>query len=116
MNKRIKELIEQATIRGEAYLPGDNGHPTATEYFDKEKFAELIVNDCLSIIERRKNWIDNEDESYNYQWIYGYEKAIGHCSMFIKEFYGVQEQTESQKMAAAGYTRRPRGWTKEGTE
>jgi hypothetical protein len=46
MNERIKELIEQATIRGEEYLPGNDGHPTPTFYFDKEKFAELIVKEC----------------------------------------------------------------------
>lgn len=47
MNKRIRELIEQATIRGEEYLPGNDGHPTPTVYFDKEKFAELIVKECV---------------------------------------------------------------------
>ena len=47
MNERIKELIEKATIRGEEYLPGNDGHPTPTFYFDKEKFAELIVRECM---------------------------------------------------------------------
>lgn len=46
MNERIRELIEKATIRGEVYLPGNDGHPTPTVYFDKEKFAELIVRMC----------------------------------------------------------------------
>jgi hypothetical protein len=49
MNKQIKELIEQATIKGEEYLPGNDGHPTPTFYFDKEKFAELIVGECADI-------------------------------------------------------------------
>jgi hypothetical protein len=49
MNERIKELIEQATIRGEEYLPGNDGHPTPTFYFDKEKFAELIVRECMEL-------------------------------------------------------------------
>ena len=46
MNERIQKLIEQATVRGEEYLPGNDGHPTPTVYFDKEKFAELIVREC----------------------------------------------------------------------
>jgi hypothetical protein len=50
MNERIKQLAEQATIRGEEYLPGNDGHPTPTFYFDKEKFAELIVRECLGIV------------------------------------------------------------------
>ena len=49
MNERIKELIEQATIRGEEYLPGNDGHPTPTFYFDKEKFAELLILKCANI-------------------------------------------------------------------
>jgi hypothetical protein len=49
MNERIKQLMEQATIRGEEYLPGNDGHPTPTFYFDKEKFAELIVRECAEL-------------------------------------------------------------------
>ena len=39
MNERIKQLAEQATIN-----IGDKFHPI--DFFDKEKFAELIVRDC----------------------------------------------------------------------
>ena len=46
MNKRIKELAEQAT----SYID-----PSANDgvcwNFDKEKFAELIVQECLNICE-----------------------------------------------------------------
>ena len=46
MNKRIKELAEQATT----YID-----PSANDgvcwNFDKEKFAELIVQECLNICE-----------------------------------------------------------------
>jgi hypothetical protein len=49
INERIKQLAEQATIRGEEYLPGCAGHPTPTVYFDKEKFAELIVRECAGL-------------------------------------------------------------------
>jgi len=50
MNERIKQLIEKATVRGEEYLPGNDGHPTPTFYFDKEKFAELIVKEVTNIV------------------------------------------------------------------
>ena len=44
MNERIKEIAEQATIIGEP------GYPDSKfEYFDKEKFAELIVRECMNI-------------------------------------------------------------------
>jgi hypothetical protein len=40
MNERIKELIEQAT---ECYSNGQE------RTFDKEKFAELIVQECAEL-------------------------------------------------------------------
>ena len=46
MNERIKELAEQVT----SYID-----PSANDgvcwYFDKEKFAELIVRECMLICE-----------------------------------------------------------------
>jgi hypothetical protein len=52
MNERIKELIEQATT----YLPKteDSGEGWI---FDKEKFAELIVRDCVSIVENQGKFL-----------------------------------------------------------
>ena len=44
MNERIKQLAEQATTN-----IGDEFHPI--DFFDKEKFAELIVKECVSKIE-----------------------------------------------------------------
>jgi hypothetical protein len=45
MNERIKELAEQATKR---YEPDWNGAP-AYEDFDKRKFAQLIVAECMKL-------------------------------------------------------------------
>jgi len=44
MNKRIKQLAEQCTD----YVYGEGG---SYEMFDKEKFAELIVRECLDEIQ-----------------------------------------------------------------
>ena len=41
MNERIKELVEQATTTF------DFGAPI--NFFDKEKFAELIIRECAEI-------------------------------------------------------------------
>ena len=45
MNERIKELIKQATTIEE--------HKWGVSYdnFDKEKFAELIVRECVGVVE-----------------------------------------------------------------
>jgi hypothetical protein len=42
MNERIKELAEQATTE----------EADGFKYFDKEKFAELIVNQCADIAQQ----------------------------------------------------------------
>ena len=102
MNKRIRELAEQAgEYVNEVYTPPvrsktpgkiwEDGHVDWHEQFN-QKFAELIVRECLSIIDRRKRWIDNENGNTDNLWTHGYEKAINHCSMFIKEYFGVEEK------------------------
>jgi len=46
MNERIRELAEQATCFKEDLTEGLYD----IEIFDKEKFAELIVQECIDII------------------------------------------------------------------
>jgi len=46
MNERIKELAEQATTYIEPTSNSGEGW-----IFDKEKFAELLVQDCITICE-----------------------------------------------------------------
>lgn len=87
MNERIQKLAQQTDIWCDQNY-------AESEHYDlrwEEKFAELIIRDCLSVIEQRKGWIDNKNESHSAQWIYGYEKAVNHCSMFVKEHFGVEE-------------------------
>ena len=43
MNERIKELINEAT----SFKEGDTEGKYDIEVFDKEKFAELIVKECI---------------------------------------------------------------------
>ena len=46
MNERIKQLAEQATSIVES-PPNREGWTSSYAYFDKEKFAELIVRECI---------------------------------------------------------------------
>jgi hypothetical protein len=49
MNERIKELIKQATTEEhDGFL-----------YFDKKKFAELIVRECLAIARHREDELED---------------------------------------------------------
>ena len=54
MNERIREFAEQATstlsMNHEGYR--GKGYIEQVEYFDKEKFAELIVRECAEIADK----------------------------------------------------------------
>jgi len=49
MNERIKELAEQATSIVE--MVGPQGYSSSHANFDREKFAELIVKECIRVYE-----------------------------------------------------------------
>ena len=72
MNQRIKELIEQATTEEQ----------DGFRYFDKEKFAELIVRECVASIEKT---IDANCETDSEKM--GCEFAITD----LKEHFGVEQ-------------------------
>jgi hypothetical protein len=52
MNKRINELAEQATTYIEPTSNSGEGW-----IFDKEKFAELIIKECTSIVENQGQFL-----------------------------------------------------------
>ena len=76
MTNRIKELIEKATIRGVVYLPGDDGHPSPTFYFDKEKFAELIVRMCADAADMYEGKTDYIGDCVAEYMGYGVEEGV----------------------------------------
>jgi hypothetical protein len=47
MNQRIRELAEQAMVT----IPATEG-PLSHTYFDKEKFAGLIVLECMEVFSK----------------------------------------------------------------
>ena len=61
MNERIKEFALQATSIVES-PPNREGWTSSYAYFDKEKFAELIVQECISI-NRQRMFSDYEGDS-----------------------------------------------------
>ena len=53
MNERIQKLAKQAG------LEGSNGH-YEYDWFDPDKFAELIVRECIGIVKQR--WINPDED------------------------------------------------------
>ncbi len=91
MNERFKELAEQATTEHTSYYDG-RGNVNET-YFDKEKFAELIVRECVAICQD----VDGEDSI---------EAKSGRqdCAVEIREHFGVKEQvTETNEWHTCPY-------------
>ena len=75
MNERIQELARQAT---ECYSNGQG------RTFDKEKFAELIVRDCIDVA---KNW---DDQLVNSNLVKE-SNAVGIVAYRIARQFGVEE-------------------------
>jgi len=91
MNERIKQLAEQADkfasqnrVQNIA-APGNN-------YFElfHEKFAQLIVQECITIVDEQKECL-HEEQKYWHDRDYGYALAVDDASKGIKQFFGVEE-------------------------
>jgi hypothetical protein len=80
MNQRIEELIEQST---NIEYGVDNGFDRVT--FDKEKFAELIVKECMSLC------ADVEEDVELAEYVGGFRDGALMCREDIKEHFGVEE-------------------------
>jgi hypothetical protein len=73
MNERIQELVEQATT----YIEAVPGHSGEGWIFDKEKFAELIVRECVRYF--------NEDYQRDFDSLWREDLSKG-----IKKHFGVE--------------------------
>ena len=86
MNERIKLLAEQATsivdMKHEGYR--GKGYTEQVEFFDKEKFAELIVKDVRWVMQTAA---DDFILDKNYDAV----KGVGRCMRRVKQHFGVEE-------------------------
>lgn len=81
MNPRIKELLAKALDNETIIASKSFGHwPLYDE--DLEKFAELIVRECVGICECE--WNGDADT-------FAASEAYNECADAIKEHFGVQE-------------------------
>lgn len=74
MNERIKQLAEQATEKYTTYFDG-RGNVTES-YFNKERFAELIVRECAQVCDNLQDVPATEPR---------------HCAEDIRIHFGVGE-------------------------
>jgi hypothetical protein len=84
MNERIKELAEQAT-RSKYWNATTQ---VMIEDFDKEKFAELIVRECMKVCKKTEQYeVGNQDPDE----VGCIRAGAVFCREDIKEHFGVQE-------------------------
>jgi hypothetical protein len=79
MNERIQELIKHATTLEQGV---DNGFDRVT--FDKEKFAELIVRECISMADKESERYSNLDQEYC-------SMAMDNYRELVRKHFGVEE-------------------------
>ena len=80
MNERIKQLAEQAEINRFAYNQATMMNERVQE-FDKEKFAELIVEECLAQVDKVDTMLDDDKEKTGVAWV----------GLAIAKHFGVEE-------------------------
>ena len=84
MNERIKELAEQATTIVDTV--NSQGYSSSYANFDREKFAELIVRECMQVA------VFKDSGTVATAQVAGYMAAGRSISaILIKEHFGVEE-------------------------
>lgn len=72
MNERIRELARQA------------GFELNPAHFDHEKFAELIVGECISMADKESERFSNLDQEYC-------SMAMDNYRELVRKHFGVEE-------------------------
>ena len=80
MNERIQELAEQA-----GFVDKGSNH-TAYMNFNHEKFAELILRECLNKIESKRSRGENTD-----QWTITRDMCYRDMMEELNEHFGFEE-------------------------
>jgi hypothetical protein len=80
MNERIKELAEQAR----KHFPKTE---TSGEFwvFDEEKFAELIVQECISMADKESERYSNLDQEYC-------SMAMDNFRELVRKHFGIKDR------------------------
>ena len=88
MNDRIRELAEQAGLKYHNWITnesnvkdGDFKYPRFEDY---EKFAELIVRECITRIEGCATTPEDDE------FVKGYNKGVSKVASQVKHHFGVE--------------------------
>lgn len=103
MNKLIPKLLDQAGLKPEIMLDDssrevecfvtkyDGSVPSIENY---TKFAELIVKECVGVAVEQKQWVENQQPTFNYdddRWDRARIQQSERIIEKIREHFGVEE-------------------------
>ena len=84
MNNRIQELIKQSYDE----VPHERDWDATSSVFNKEKFAELIIQECVNTIQHRApGQLGKAGEG----WTNGYDDGLKTGAFLIKQHFGIKE-------------------------
>jgi hypothetical protein len=89
MNERMLELYRQAQVPDTAIDPSNN-MPYETTTFSADKFAELIVGECLALSKSQLVSIPDNQEDWDGH-NYGFTAAVCEFEDLVKEHFGVEK-------------------------
>ena len=83
MNKRIQELADQAKVLDYSTWDSYNQKTIDHYKFDKEKFAQLIIKECLTQVDKMRDVFEADGED---------EQALGAewAGLAIAKHFGVE--------------------------
>jgi hypothetical protein len=84
MNERIKELAEQAREFATTQHPVSNIVLSVNSEKFEEKFAELIVRECISMADKESERYSNLDQEYC-------SMAMDNYRELVRKHFGVEE-------------------------
>jgi peroxiredoxin len=84
MNERIKLLAEQAGMTVDKFGMFFAKDKHNEDGVDLEKFAELIVQECMTTIFKESKWYWDKDEFES-------SNAVQNAARRVKEHFGVEE-------------------------
>ena len=94
MNERIRELIEQAGFGLGSFDFDSDPEMACGSVKDLEKFAELIVRECMTLMNKEQEYYSKPDphESRDYyERCRAKEDAFDEAALIIKNHFGVEE-------------------------
>ena len=88
MNERIEQLAQQAGIEFDDDFPLEPEPIYLVTLSEFEKFAELIVRECIKTIEYRA---PGQMGEVGKGWTNGYDDGLKTGAWLLKEHFGVEE-------------------------